>query len=314
MPILVIHAGGTIGMARSSTGFAPQRGVVEAELERLSAAGKLSAPVEVVALDPAIDSANATPGDWNRIAAALAERYEDWDGFVITHGTDTLAYTAAALCFALEGLAKPVILTGAMLPLTEPGSDGSRNLIDAVAMASAGPRGVWVQFAGRLLHGARVYKTHSHSFEAFAANPGGVPPFRPGTGLTLHTYIEPSVAILPVAPGASGDVFDFAMTRCDGVVLRCYGSGTVPETPQLAAALATARERDIPVMAVSQCPEGGIALGTYSADRLLIDSGVVDGRDLTVEAAYVKLVLALSAKDRSETQDTLFRALCGECS
>lgn len=118
MSTLVIHTGGTIGMVQTATGFAPATGVVEAALDTLPVRSGLT----VQTLDPLIDSANASPADWDRIAAIIAARHDEFDNFVITHGTDTLAYTAAALCFALEGLGKPVILTGAMLPLTVEGS------------------------------------------------------------------------------------------------------------------------------------------------------------------------------------------------
>ena len=312
MKILVIHAGGTISMVRTPDGFAPRKGVLEEELARLGSNGEIAAKVDVHALDPLIDSAYSVPDDWNRMAAVIAEHYSGYDAFVVTHGTDTLAYSAAALCFALEGLNKPVILTGSMLPLSEERSDGSRNLKDALNMACSMPRGVWVQFAGRLLPGTRVWKTHSRSLEAFSANPSGRPPFRPGDRLIRHSYASPSICILPFAPGASLDVFAYAMGACGGVVIRCYGSGTAPNTDRLVEALAHAQARDIPVVAVSQCAEGGIALGRYASDQLLLQHGVIDGRDMTVEAAYVKLALALSMKNQAARNEILQTCLCGE--
>ena len=312
MKILVIHAGGTISMVRTPEGFAPRKGVLEEELARLAATGEISAEVDVHALDPLIDSAYSVPDDWNRMTAVIDEHYSGYDAFVVTHGTDTLAYSAAALCFALEGLNKPVILTGSMLPLSEEGNDGSRNLKDALDMACSMLRGVWVQFAGRLLPGPRVWKTHSRSLEAFSAAPSGRPPFRPGDRLIRHTYGAPSISILPFAPGASLDVFTYAMEVCDGVVIRCYGSGTAPNTDRLISALTKAQERNIPVVAVSQCAEGGIAFGRYASDQLLLQRGVVDGRDMTVEAAYVKLALALSMASPDSRDTILQTGLCGE--
>ncbi len=312
MKILVIHAGGTISMVRTPDGFAPMKGVLERELEHLTSSGAIAAEVDILVLDPLIDSAHCTPADWNRMTGVIDDHFADYDAFVVTHGTDTLAYSAAALCFALEGLNKPVVLTGSMLPLTENGSDGGRNLKDALNMASSLPRGVWVQFAGRLLSGTRVWKTRSRSLEAFSASPSGMPPVRSGAKLIRHVYKSPSLAILPFAPGATIDLFAYAMRTCDGIILRCYGSGTAPDSQTLRDALAIAQERSIPVVAVSQCAEGGIALGSYASDQLLLQYGVIDGRDMTVEAAYVKLTLLLSMENPVDRNTALTQCLCGE--
>ena len=144
MKLLLIHTGGTIGMAQTKLGLAPMQGVLESALASIPT----TAAITVLPLMPLIDSANATPSDWNRIAAAIASAHDTHDGFIVTHGTDTLAFTAAALCYALAGLKRPVILTGSMLPLTVANSDGPRNLTDAIAAAQSAPAGVWVQFAG----------------------------------------------------------------------------------------------------------------------------------------------------------------------
>ena len=310
MPYLLIHTGGTIGMVQTKKGFAPQLGVVEAEVAALQTAGEVTSPFDIHLLEPLLDSANASPLDWSRVASVIADQYEDYDGFVVTHGTDTLAYTAAALCFALEGLEKPVIVTGAMLPLSVPGSDGKRNLLDSLRAAHTAPHGVWVQFAGQLMHGARVRKSHSTQFDAFRVNQGGARPAQPGSRLTAHSYGDANVAILAMAPGLSTGMFQYAAQHSDALLLRVYGSGTAPESEGLVRALLTARERDIPVLAVSQCPEGGMALGTYAAGAVLRDNGVIDGRDMTVEAAYTKLHHALSWS--GDPKERLNACLCGE--
>lgn len=294
MKILVIHTGGTIGMVRSASGFAPQTGVVEAELARIIAEDRLAAEIDLRVLDPLIDSANATPEDWNRLSQNIAQQAGTYDAFVVTHGTDTMAYSAAALCFALQGLDRPVILTGSMLPLSEPENDGAANLRAALGAALTAEAGIWVQFADKLLNGGRVRKSHSRAFDAFAAEPTARAPRRDGAGLIRHVYQPREVAILPVAPAISMDVFAFAARHCDGVILRCYGSGTVPNSAKLETALLLAQSRDVPVLAVSQCPEGGITLGTYAAGAVLKRTGVVDGRDMTVEAAYAKMHHVLS--------------------
>lgn len=312
--ILLIHTGGTIGMARSGEGFAPAQGVVEVEIDRLLRGEQAGLRVDIAALEPLIDSANATPRDWNRIAETIANGYAEADGFVVTHGTDTLAFTAAALTMALEGLGKPVILTGAMLPLTERGSDGRRNLSDAMTAALTAPPGVWVQFAGRLLHGGRIRKTHSHAFDAFADVPSDAPPLRRGDrGLVRHVFGMPDIAVLPVVPGGAGNLILHAAQICDGLVLRCFGSGTLPNTPHTEEALRLAADRAIPVLAVSQCPEGGIALGTYAAGAILTRYNAVDGRDMTMEAGYAKMILTLSESgDVTKRRKFLSEPLCGE--
>ena len=308
MKTLLVHTGGTIGMIATETGFAPAEGVVEDFL-----AAHAPDTVDLCLLSPLIDSANATPADWDRIAKTIADHYAAYDAFLVTHGTDTLAYTAAALCFALEGLDKPVILTGAMLPLSVEGSDGGQNLLDALDATRTAPAGVWVQFAGRLLHGARVRKSHSRAFDAFAANPTGIAPRRAGPVLARHSTGAAKIAFLSVAPGVPTDLFQHAAETCDGLVLRCYGSGTVPGTPGLATALTTAQRRNIQILAVSQCPEGGMALGTYAAAAILRDHDVIDGRDMTVEAAYAKLSYVLAESPNPATRRALLeRAFCGE--
>ncbi len=300
-------------MARGPEGFAPKAGVVEDMLRALVSDAPDIAQVDITTLAPLIDSANASPADWHRIASGIHAAYPDYDGFLVIHGTDTMAYSAAALCFALDGLGKPVILTGAMLPLTVEGSDGMRNLRDALAAARDAPPGVWVQFAGRRLHGARVRKTHSRAFDGFNADASVVPPRLEGPTLRLHAPQPARVAVLAVAPGVPDDFFAYAARNFDGFVLRCYGSGTAPETPGLRAALKEAQAAGHPVVAVSQCPEGGMALGTYAAAGILRDGGVIDGRDMTVEAAFAKLIYTLAySSDPGTRRARLQTALCGE--
>ncbi len=313
MKICVIHTGGTIGMVATQTGFAPLEGVVEAELARLRAEGDITAEFDLISASPLIDSANAKPSDWNWIMERIVAAHEGYDGFVITHGTDTLSFTAAALSFGLQGLQKPVVLTGAMLALTEEGSDGSRNLRDAFRAAEQAAPGVWVQFAGQLLHGARVRKSHSSEFDAFKASDTDQAPLRMADQVTATPYGAASALIAAVAPGMNADLVALAAEHAQGIVLRCYGSGTVPEGLGLRKAMQKARDRNVPVLAVSQCAEGGISLGTYSAGALLQETGAIDGRDMTVEAAYAKLLHALSAtSDATEQRDLLETRLCGE--
>lgn len=310
MPVLVIHTGGTIGMGPGPAGYAPQEGLVEEALAALSRRG-LAGQTALTALRPLIDSAHATPDDWNRIAATIEAAHERHRGFVVTHGTDTMAFTGAALAMALQGLGRPVVLTGAMLPLGQPGSDGPGNLADAVLAARTAPPGVWLQFGGRLLHGARLRKHSSAAPDAFAATPGAAPPLRPGAALTRHAFGAPRVAILTVAPGGSGAAIGAALDHLDGAVLRVFGAGTLPNDPALTEALHRAQARGTLVLAVSQCAEGGLSPGAYAAGSLMEEAGILPGADMTAEAAYAKLALALSLPE-DQRRAFLARTLCGE--
>lgn len=306
----MIHTGGTIGMGPGAGGYAPKEGLLEEALAALSRRG-LAGKTTLTALRPLIDSAHATPADWNRIAETIENGHAAHQGFVVTHGTDTMAFTGAALAMALEGLGRPVVLTGAMLPLGQPGSDGARNLADAVLAARTAPPGVWLQFGGKLLHGARLRKHSATATEAFAAAPGTAPPLRPGPALFRHTYGAPRIAILTMAPGGSGAAIGAALDQLEGAVLRVFGAGTLPNDPALAVAFFRARDRGTPILAVSQCAEGGISPGAYAAGQLMTEAGILPGGDMTAEAAFAKLALALSLPE-DQRRALLTRRLCGE--
>lgn len=298
-------------MRAGPNGLEPSAGVLEAGLDALARAGIARGQTEVVQLDPLIDSANIRFADWNRIAAIIAAGQGRYAGFVVTHGTDTLAYTAAALSFALTGLTRPVVVTGSMLPLEAEGSDARRNLGDALLAAARAPAGVWVQFAGRLMHGARVRKAHSHAHDAFTAPPSDRPALRSGD-LAHLPYGAPDLAVLTMAPNTSPRAFAAALAFCDGAVLRVFGAGTIPNDPLIEQALLAAHARGALMMAVSQSDAGGVALGTYAAGAALARAGVVDGRAITVEAAYAKLAHAIAHGGQGGAREVLARDLCGE--
>ena len=276
---LLIHTGGTIGMVAGPTGLVPATGCVEA-----AAGGR----ARVVSFDPLVDSANIGSDHWNRMLDLIEA---EAGPVVITHGTDTMTYTAAALSQALAGWGHPVILTGSMLPLGQ-GGDAEANL-DLALGATPAP-GVWLAFAGRLLPADGLIKSHSRMADAFRSrSPSGldgavVEPWQ------SRRFAARRLGVLTVAPGVVPEALGAALDHLDGAVLRVFGTGTIPALPALAQVLGDAVANGKLLRAVSTCENGGLLPGTYAAGQGLWDAGVQNGGLDTVEAALIRLWLALS--------------------
>lgn len=320
--VLIFATGGTIGMHRTSAGLAPDPAFPRA-LEELAAeiCGPLGAQWRINHLNPPIDSANADADTAPRIARTVGARVRTAKprGVVITHGTDTLAYTAARLAFELADLGAPVVLTGSQLPHGAEGSDAPANLSLAIraAMRAAPTAPVSIAFGGGLMPAVRATKHQAEALEAFRAErplaPGasgvsgaGAPSANPGQPARVIPF--------RFAPGTSADDLRGAVAgRPDGLVLECYGSGNAPTAkPGMSAAL---REicAELPVVAVTQCATGGVDFDRYAVARDLVDAGVIGGGDMTVEAALAKLGYALDRGARGEALRELFaRNLVGE--
>ena len=267
----LIHTGGTIGMVPSLQGLVPAPGVVEA------AVGDRA---QVTIFDPLVDSAAIGAADWNR----MLDRIEAVDDpVVITHGTDTMAYTGAALSQALAGRAAPVILCGSMAPLGS-GGDAEANL-DLALSARPGP-GVWLAFAGRLIPAAGLVKQDSHGTDSFRAVPQA-----PLSLPTARRFRPARIGILTLTPGIPVAMVSAALTELDGCVLRIFGAGTAPPDPALYRALSAAHQRGCALRAVSACETGGLSPGAYAAGAALWESGVQNGGRETAEAAFVRLWL-----------------------
>ncbi|SEJ62661.1 L-asparaginase [Pseudomonas linyingensis] len=321
--LLVLYTGGTIGMQMSADGLVPAAGF-EARLRAEQAAHpERPAPDWVFReLAPPIDSANMTQSHWLAMRDAIVAAVEEdgCDAVLLLHGTDTLAYSAAALSFLLLGLGVPVLLTGSMQPAGVPGSDAWPNLFGALAELARGVTpGVHLYFAGHLLHGARTSKLRSEDFDAFAevARPrhGQAAAELPAT-LTWRQPRQPAnVAALPLFPGLqAAHVQALLASGVQALLLECYGSGTGPSDDEaLLAALREAHARGVVLAAISQCAEGHVEFGVYAAGSRLAATGLVSGGGMTREAALAKLFALLGAGlAPAEVEHWFALDLCGE--
>lgn len=303
-------------MVRTGRGYEPQPGFLQEYMAGMPELRRPEMPLhEVVPLEPLLDSSDMAPEDWVRIARAIAERYDDYTGFVVVHGTDTMAYTASALSFLLPGLAKPVILTGSQLSLEHVRSDGREHVITSLLLAgTADIPEVGLYFASRLLRGNRAQKIHNHDFVAF--NSGNLPPLAtvgvsidinrhlvrppsPGGLAELPQVRRPEVEALRLFPGIGVRMLDKLLEPpLEGLVLETYGVGNAPSRdPALLAAIAgaTASPREVVIVNCSQCHGGFVRQTLYSTGAALARCGVISGFDMTPEAALTKLYCLLAA-------------------
>lgn len=311
--ILMIYTGGTIGMIRN-----PQSGALEPFCfdniyEHLPMLRLIQAEVHIETLSPLIDSSNANPAFWIRLASIIHERYMAYDGFVILHGTDTMSYTASALCFLLENLSKPVILTGSQLPLGVMRTDGRENILNSIEIASDYRNGkpmvpeVCLYFENSLYRGNRTYKDNAEHFNAFVS--ANYPKLAEvGVNikynthyirqasqepLILHTRMDDNIAILKLYPGITEQAVR-SILNINGlraVIMETYGSGNAPTYPWFIQCLRESIENGLIITSVTQCKGGGaVEIGKYETSVSLGQIGVISGGDLTTEAAVSKLM------------------------
>jgi len=305
----VLYTGGTIGMRRTAEGFAPSPGYLAEQMAALTEFKNLSLPdYAILEFDPLLDSSNTTPADWLKIARRVEAEYPEYTGFVIIHGTDTMAYTASALAFLLEGLSKPVVLTGSQIPLCEVRSDGVENLITALLIAGSYPvPEVCLYFGGKLLRGCRATKVSASGLNAFDSPnypPLGIAgidlvlnwnailplPAKPAP-LVVENLVSPLVGVLKLFPGINaGMAASFLCPPLRGLVLEAYGVGSAPDHDDaLIEAFAGAVAQGLVIVDVTQCHQGVVNLSSYSTSAPLVHAGVLGGLDLTTEAALTKL-------------------------
>ncbi len=331
--VYIAYTGGTIGMRREAGGYRPAPGFLASQMELLPAFKSPEMPhFKIHQYEPLLDSSNMTPREWMKIAADLTENYERYDGFIVLHGTDTMAYSAAALSFMLENLGKTVLFTGSQIPLCEVRNDAYDNLITSLLIAARNPVPEVCLFVGnRLLRGNRSTKVSAARFQAFES-PNY--PILGQAGVSIDYYRDralptpreplhfrpirtgenaPRVADIRLFPGIDALTLRRFLEPVDGAVLHTYGAGNAPDDPLLLAALTDATARGAVIVNCTQCLEGTVRMGDYATGNALAEAGVISGFDMTPEAALTKLYCLLSwGLGREEVEQRIQESLRGE--
>ncbi len=336
--VLIIYTGGTIGMVHKETKN-PLSPLVPADWDQLArevpALKQLPVKVEVHQMKP-IDSSDMFPGYWLDIAAVIEEKYTDYDGFVIMHGTDTMTYTATGLSFLLENLDKPVIITGSQLPIVEPRNDAVQNLVSALIFASSASADrpvvpeVCIFFNNVLLRGCRSRKISSSGYSGFdspnypeLAKVGEhinvnqkVIRSQPNEGFFVNPTIETNVMLLDIFPGISPSILKsvFAIEGLKGVIFRTYGAGNAPTGKEFLREIDCAvNKKGLAIVNITQCNQGMVEMGLYDASAAMARIGVISGVDMTPEAALVKMMFLLGQGYNIETvKDQMQKDMRGE--
>jgi lysophospholipase len=341
--LLIIYSGGTIGMAHTENGYAPLKGYLPqrmAELPMLQASEKPRGTMpksifgryttyETKEYDPLLDSSSMNQKDWIRIAEDIKREYDNYDGFIVLHGTDTMAYTASALSFMLENLAKPVIVTGSQIPISELRNDGVENMLGSMLIAGHFqiPE-VLLFFRSRVLRGNRTWKESSHSLDGFSSP--NLPPLAtvsitidvdwdnvlpmPVDPLIVHTKLVSDIAVITLFPGISPTLVRTQLAPpVVGAVLQTFGAGNAPESDELLEVFREASKRGVLLVNVTQCRHGGVAAGAYAAGAGLVRAKVVAMGDITLEAALAKMSVVLGRGLSIEAaRQAMARNLAGE--
>lgn len=309
--ILLLSTGGTISCSGAGMGLTPQ--MEGSELLRRAGIGIAHCVVQVENLF-SVDSTNIQPEHWLQISRAIWKRQTAFDGFVVAHGTDTLAYTAAMLSFLCGNLGKPVILTGSQRTFDEPGSDAPRNLRDAVAVACSGLPGVYVVFGGQIIRGTRAHKADTRRIDGFSSVNAplagtvvdGIVHTEPAETEAFEALplppeqLEAKILVVTVVPGMTGDFLTYLVDRrYDGVVLNSYGAGGLPEPVQCGwlTGVKHAVDQGVLVLMTTQCRAGSVDLSRYQVGISAAQAGAISAGDMTLEAAYTKLLWAFGLTD-----------------
>lgn len=333
--ILVIYTGGTLGMGYNAQGVLSPLDFERIQ-ERIPELNRFDYEITVIAFDKPLDSSNITPNHWIILAEIIAQNYLRYDGFVILHGTDTMAYTASALSFLLENLAKPVILTGAQLPIGQARNDARTNFVTALEIAASKNTDgkaivpeVCIYFDYFLWRGNRARKVESRHFNAFSSqnyphlaqvgidiqyNFPAIMPL-PTAPLRVYTSMNNSVGLIKIFPGMPEILLQKALLENDlhVVILETYGSGNVPTSKSFLQTIEKAILQGKVLFNISQCYGGMVMQGKYETSKVLADMGVVSGKDITTEAAVSKTMFLLAQNlDKQELKQLLATSLRGE--
>lgn len=327
--ILLLYTGGTIGMDETPEGLAPVPGLLPRLMQRFE---RDDLHFDILEYQQLIDSSAITIDHWNQLIGDIATHYDHYDGFVIIHGTDTMAYTASVLAFALRGLGKPVVLTGSQLPLVHPRSDGWGNLADALAAASEPDLAEVVLVFDRLmLRGCRARKVDAASFSGFdSPNAPHLAHFgihidwqrdmwRQPQGSFNPVMLDPQAQVwmLMLAPGQTAAMFGSALAAHPpaGAVLLSYGNGNAPDDPALMDGIRTATQAGTLLLNLTQVMHGKVDVGAYAASQPLAQAGGMSGGDMTPEAALGKLTVIASMKlPSTQARELLMQDWAGEVS